>query len=329
MANEIRTTYTTGSTIDGYVKRPSDGYVWYPAGETFEEWGTNNRTAADYAAITMTESASGSCYYIGSFPTDITTEAKYDVQLRLRSGANPADSDTPIGLEQVDWTGAEEVEEEVVEVTWTDFSNYALSKIGGGGEDVGSFRIANLYETTDTAALCRVLIPQIRKEVLCRAWWNEATKYADLGAELSGVKKAGWEYAFNLPQDYIGRCKQINEDYHKSTKPRYIAEYDKEINQGRLFTNNYTNSDGDSAYIKYIFKLTDISKFSPLLYEAMAVKMGAELAGALLADNGERRQVLLREYEGLVLPVAEGANQEEIGDDEDLGEYSSITCRTT
>ena len=60
----------------------------------------------------------------------------------------------------------------------------------------------------------------------------------------------------------------------------------------------------------------------------MAVKGAAELSGAMLADEGQRRRELIIEYEELVLDVAEGENNMEHGDHECLGEYSAITCRT-
>ncbi|MHC4500547.1 MAG: hypothetical protein ACYS21_15715, partial [Planctomycetota bacterium] len=107
MSNEAVKTYTVNVTVDGYVFRRSDGYVWYPVGEAFEVWGTSGRTAADYWSITMTESeVNASGYYEGDFPTDITTAAQYDIQYRERAGTNPANSDTILTpLQPIDWAG--------------------------------------------------------------------------------------------------------------------------------------------------------------------------------------------------------------------------------
>lgn len=210
------------------------------------------------------------------------------------------------------------------DVTVSNLCKDALDKIGGGD---AKFTIESINDGSATANLCLRKYPQVFKEVLCRAWWNEATKFADLGGELSGVEKAGWEYAFNLPSDYLGKCKQINQDYYYSTK--IIIEYDKMIMQGKLFTNNYSNTDGDSAFIKYIFNLTDVSKFSPLLYAAVATKLAAELSPSILVDKGNvRRYFLLQEYESIVLPLAEGENAEEKGDNEDDGTYTALNVRT-
>ncbi len=328
MANEIRTVFTTGQNIYGCVFQKDDKTVWYPAGEVFETWGTSARTADDYNAITLAEAAAGSGYYAGDFPTLITVADRYDVQLRRRSGATPADSDRPVGVVDYNWSGSAEVVDEVVPVTVTALCNYALSKVGGGDEETGSYRISSINDGTDTANLCRSLQPVIRKEVLVRADWNEATKFEDLGAEVSGIEKADWEFAFNLPSDYLGRAKQIDELYERSTRPQFRFQYDKRIVQGRLWTNHYSNEDRDSAYISYTFNLIDPSKFSAGFYEAHAVKLAAEISTPLLADNGARRFRLLQEYEDLVLPVAIGNAAMQDGDDEDQGEYQAVTIRT-
>jgi len=211
----------------------------------------------------------------------------------------------------------------------TDICNYGLAKLGGGGESAASFQISSIFDSSNrTSILCLQLYGQIRKEVLCAADWPEATKYAELGAELSGIEKGDWEYAFRLPTDYLGRARLINESYHRSTKPQYISEYDKEIVQDMLFCNEYTNADDDTAYIKYIFNLQNVSKFSDLLVEAIATKLAAELSGPLLADYGKRRAELLQEYYNIVLPNAIGQQKMAHGDDTDLGEYPAETCRT-
>jgi len=321
MSNELRTTWPTGQDVFVCIIRKSDGKVWYPAGAVFETWGTGSRVVTDYNAATLDEIASGAGYYIGDFPTAITTEGRYDAQLRVTGITDP------MGALEVYWTGAAAVEEEAVSNTWTDFCNYAISKVGGGKDD--NFFIPNVTDTSNsTAVLCARLYPRVRQEVLCRAWFAEATKYADLGAELSGVAQAGWEYAFNLPTDYLGKCQQINESYHSSTKAEYTHRYDVEVASGRMFTNSYSNADGDSAYIRYVWKLTDPTKLAPLTYEAMAVKMAAELSPALLSDQGgKRRYFLVQEFEEIVLPLAEGLSREQSGDDSENGNYSAITDR--
>lgn len=216
--------------------------------------------------------------------------------------------------------------------TKTDLCNYGLFKVGGAGEGTGSYKINKITGSgrTDTEKQCGILYPLVRKEVLVRAWWQCATKYSDAGAADTDVAKGDWEYAFALPSDYLGKGKQIHEDHYRSTKHRFQSEYDKEITQNLIFTNEYTNSAGDKPYIKYIFDYdpTDTSLFKSLLYNAIATKLAAELAPVLLADKGSmRRYFLLQEYENMILPIAEGVNADQQGDNEDQGEFTTLTSR--
>ena len=129
MSNEAFISYTTGLTIDGYVFRRSDGYIWNPTAEEFEVWGTNSRTPADYQCISMEEKEAGSGYYIGDFPVAITTEAQYDIQYRLRADTNPANSDTILTpVQSVYWTGSSVGESTISSA----FLAYATNNIIGG-----------------------------------------------------------------------------------------------------------------------------------------------------------------------------------------------------
>lgn len=202
--------------------------------------------------------------------------------------------------------------------------NYALDKIGSAKQVTAAQLTAN---TVPLAKTCKRLYPQVYKEVLKRADWPEATKYAELTETEDSVEKGDWEYAFDLPNDYLGRAHLILEEYHRSTKPRHLIEFDKKIIQEYLLCNELTNSDDDAAYIQYIYNLTDVTKFNDLLVEAVALKLGAELATSVLKDKGARRVQLLQEYEDLVLPLAIGEAYHHIGDNEDKGEYTAITCR--
>ena len=127
---------------------------------------------------------------------------------------------------------------------------------------------------------------------------------------------ADFEHAFNLPSDCLAVVAQIDEDSH-------TTKYKHEVRKGMLFTDNFSNTDGDSAYIDYILLESDTSKYSPSLKEAIATKLAAELAPTL---KPSQTAILKREYEYLVLPKAEGLNQAEQYDD-DEGSYSWLDAR--
>ncbi|MBN2315451.1 MAG: hypothetical protein JXM79_16090 [Sedimentisphaerales bacterium] len=104
MANEIHANYTAGNTLYAVV-RNGEGNVWYIAGQNFEEWGTDNRTADDYD-ISLTDK-SGS-RYVGDFDNNIPA-GRYSIQVFLQGGANPADSDALVASDEILWSGTGKV----------------------------------------------------------------------------------------------------------------------------------------------------------------------------------------------------------------------------
>lgn len=309
MSNEIiGLGFEAGWTVYAIV-RDSSGQVWYSTNEDFEDVGESSRTNNDYA-ITMTDKEGG--LYLADFPEDISAGTYYTILFR-QAGSSPANSDPVVGGDKISWTGVAEAAEAVTEIGATDICNRALLKIGTAKEQV---TIDSIYDGTETANLCLVLYPQVRNEVLQRWPWNECREFADLGAELSGIEMADWEYVFNLPAGCLAVVAQIDEDGR-------TIKYEHEIRRGMLFTDDYSNSDGDSAYIEYIIKVVDTSKYSPALVEAIATKLAAELAPTIKPSE---TAMLKREYEYLVLPKAEGLNQaEQYSDDE--GSYSWLDAR--
>jgi hypothetical protein len=100
MANEINVNYASGNTLYAVVRNAA-GDVWNVAGQVFETWGTDGRTADDYD-ISLTD-RNGS-RYVGSFDPNIPA-GRYSVQIFLQAGANPANGDTFIGSEEILWSG--------------------------------------------------------------------------------------------------------------------------------------------------------------------------------------------------------------------------------
>jgi hypothetical protein len=134
---------------------------------------------------------------------------------------------------------------------------------------------------------------------------QECSYYADLGDESSfSGEKAEWDYVFDLPSDNLIVCRQTDERYHK-------LDYRYEVKQNKLFTNAYSNEDGDSAYIEYIKNETDASVFSVEVVDAIATLIAAELTPRITSGEWgwKRRQELLEEFEALVLPTSMGINR--------------------
>ncbi len=203
--------------------------------------------------------------------------------------------------------------------TTTDICNLAL--VQDGADLIETLADS---DTSDNALLCRRLLPVIISTCLVRAQWNGLSEFADLGNEVSTAEQADWEYVFNLPDDCMQVIAQISEGDH-TRKIKYIVK-------GRqLFTNDYSNDDGDSAYIDYI-SVGDVSKYSPGLIEYISLKLALALAPKLMGISEESQlhiQGMQRELRLRVLPEVIGRNQAEgdINGGNDEGESTWLTKR--
>ncbi|MBM4029196.1 MAG: hypothetical protein FJ280_27930 [Planctomycetes bacterium] len=104
MANEIQTDYASGSTLYAVIRNRA-GQVWHPGQQGFETWGTNGRTAADYACA-LTDKAGSR--YVGDFDAGIPA-GDYGIQVFRQAGATPADTDPLVGSRAILWTGTGEL----------------------------------------------------------------------------------------------------------------------------------------------------------------------------------------------------------------------------
>lgn len=179
-------------------------------------------------------------------------------------------------------------------------------------------------DTSDNAQLCRRLYPLIRDIYLTRWEWNGVTKFAGLGNEVSVTEQADWEYVFNLPDDCLQVVGQIDEGDHKKKFAHII--------KGRqLYTNDYSNDDGNSAYIDYI-SIADVSKFSPqlivLIADELALRLFPKLVGISEA-SAVIHQTMERKLRLRTLPEAIGRNQAEgdIDGGNDEGESTWLSGR--
>lgn len=210
--------------------------------------------------------------------------------------------------------------------TETDVCNRALIKIGGAGDQGSGTGIISSINGTDRVSVqCKTLFPGVRRRALTdlavlRAPPKEALIFTDLGAEITPtLKMGGWNYAFNLPPNTIAVMRQIAEKFATS-KPSInaqIKEYSFQIRWQdttmMLFTNNLTNSDGDSAFVERVFDQKNTGTWSEEFIEAVATLLGSELVPTVGAVD-EKRQTLLAEYKTVSLPDAAAAIQSQDDD---------------
>ncbi|MBN1359354.1 MAG: hypothetical protein JW993_02125 [Sedimentisphaerales bacterium] len=104
MANEIQADYASGSVLYAVI-RDRAGRAWCAATQSFEDWGSDDHTATDYALGLTDQSGSR---YVGDFDPNIPA-GEYFIQVFVRAGAAPADTDTLVGTQELVWTGAREL----------------------------------------------------------------------------------------------------------------------------------------------------------------------------------------------------------------------------
>lgn len=100
MANEIQLAHNaTGRTIYALI-RNSTGSVWQTTTSTFVTYATANLANYD---IALTEQGTASRYYAGDMPA--LAAGVYSVSAFDRSGGAPAEGDTLVGVEDIEWSG--------------------------------------------------------------------------------------------------------------------------------------------------------------------------------------------------------------------------------
>ncbi len=161
------------------VVRERSGQVWYPVGKMFEDWGTDNRTASDYAIVLARKNGN---YCFESLPPGIAA-GSYLVIVFRQKGSKPSGADKPIGhVKKVDFTGVSKMVAYPEEIGATAICNLAISKLGKAAKGK---MIVDYYEDSEIAALCRKEYPRSRNEVLMRWPGKEFRKYASLGPPLA------------------------------------------------------------------------------------------------------------------------------------------------
>lgn len=210
--------------------------------------------------------------------------------------------------------------------TETDICNRALIKIGGAGDqESGTGIIASINGSDRVSVQCKTLFPGVRRRVLTDLAKGdtppkEALVFTDLGAQTTTtLKMGGWNYVFNVPKGTIWVMRQINEVFttvktsitHRKIKyPFQIRWQDTTM---KLFTNDLSNTAGNSAFIERVFDQKKTGTWTEAFVEAVATLLGSELVPTVGAVD-EKRQTLLAEYKTVSLPDAAAAIQSQDDD---------------
>lgn len=175
-----------------------------------------------------------------------------------------------------------------------EIANAALGEVGNQQD------ITTIDDATTPARTCKRHIYQAIREVLHSGLWKCAREQAEL-ARLSAAPTFGWDYAFQLPTDYV-RLVSLN-------------EVDANEQQQELFEVQGTTllTDEDEASIVYIKDLTqnanDVNLMPPLMARACVLNLAAKIAWTL-QQSRTLKESLEASYEA-ALRKAKGVDSRE------------------
>lgn len=153
--------------------------------------------------------------------------------------------------------------------------NLALSHLG----DVATVASIDPPEGSAQAEHCAIFYPQARDTLLEMHAWTFATRRVQ-GAELVASAWA-WRYAYALPQNCL---KVLSVLPYNSLSDCISEDYDVEAGADgeRILL-----TDLQGATIRYIHRVEDPSKYSPLFVDALAWLLASHLAGPVIkGDTG-------------------------------------------
>jgi hypothetical protein len=147
-----------------------------------------------------------------------------------------------------------------------DICNSALYKIGAA-------RISSLTEETKAARMMNDQYDRIRKEVLRSHPWNFAIAFISLAATVNTPVWDNYSKEFLLPSDVL-RVLETDLPQDRDWEIGYNTDGNKVI-----FCND------TAVKIKYIKDVTNTTRFAPDFEEALAFRLAADVAYALVQSQ--------------------------------------------
>ncbi len=150
--------------------------------------------------------------------------------------------------------------------SWVEICNQALGRLGKG-------QITLLAEGTPIANYCNQYLGSVVHEILSQYDWEGASKRRQLN-RLSEVPEFGFEYAYQLPIDYV-RAIEVD-----TNKEPYSIEVD------RLLTN------AEAVYMKYVAHPTgEPDTLPPYLIEAFVAGLTYKFSIPMTSSEKLRKEV--------------------------------------
>ena len=170
--------------------------------------------------------------------------------------------------------------------TEVNLANMALTMLG-------QQPITALTDSNNRAVMANERYADVRDSVLRAHPWNCAIK-RDTLAKREDTPEWGYDNIYVLPSDFL-RLVSIEDPTQK-----YSLEAG---NQGDATSDGndlVLLSDASEMNIRYIYRLTDVSKMDDTLKHAIATRLASDLALAVTGDSG-KENFLMQKYQTLLL----------------------------
>src|SRR6185295_17300421 len=171
-----------------------------------------------------------------------------------------------------------------------DIANMAWYRVGS------SIRITSLNETVERTEPVRQAgfwYPIVRDQVLASAPWGCARKWVALAQSTDPVAP-GWTYAYQYPSDCIQALAVCDAgglrdgatwlSWWNTDRNVSVPKVPFQVGTSANGSSNIILTDISPAYLFYIFRQTQTAVYPPLLCDAFAWKLGAELGSATNAN---------------------------------------------
>lgn len=149
-----------------------------------------------------------------------------------------------------------------------DIANLALARLA----DVANVSVINPPEAGTTAELVARFLPIARDSLLQMHAWDFATKTTRL-AQLA-KEPFTHSYAYAVPVDMIKALSVMQEGYGDKAFD-FVVETNSD-NQTVVLT------DVDDALLRYVARVSNVNRFSPLFVDALSWMLAANLAGPII-----------------------------------------------
>lgn len=176
-----------------------------------------------------------------------------------------------------------------------DIANLALSHLGD------SASISDFDEGSAQADHCGRFYPIARDALFELHDWSFATRRVAL-ALISDPPTSTWEFAYTLPSGYIKAIAVLAEAAADDQGQGFVIEADDNGN-GIVFTNV------ENATMRYVKRIEDTARFSPLFVNALSRLLASYVAGPLIKGS-EGASVAKQQYSAFAAEMGAAAGSD-------------------